>query len=166
MLCILSSRLIILFYSGFWSGRRVLLIYQTILTAALAGVVYIVFICLITVNSFRNANNLLNAGQSAPFSSTEQYLSNRFNLFFFGAVYGTCKNTGFDFFWTFVNSQCQAPINQQTCQKCYDFSIASCVADPSQCTTEGNGNSNPSNIGCPYTYCRSGILNLLIKNIK
>ena len=72
----------------------------------------------------------------------------------------------YSFFWPWINSACDAAINQATCQKCADYSPVSCVADSSECPTDGNGNNDPTNIGCPYTYCREGVLTLLVGNIS
>jgi hypothetical protein len=76
---------------GFWSGRRILFIYEVVLAAALVGVVYSIFISLIAINSFKETNNSLKAGNIPSYTSTEQYFANKFNAFFFGAAYGTCS---------------------------------------------------------------------------
>ena len=69
------------------------------------------------------------------------------------------------FFWPWINSYCEAAINQATCQKCADYSPVSCVADSDVCSTSGDGNTNPTNVACPYTYCRQSVLNFLVGNI-
>ena len=75
---------------GFWSGRRVLFIYQVVLIATLVAIIYLIFIGLIAINSFSNTATQLSVGQTPPFTSTEKYFANKFNIFYFGAAYKTC----------------------------------------------------------------------------
>ncbi len=80
---------------GFWSGRRILFVYQVVLVAALVGIVYIIFVSLIAVNSFRGTDYLLKSGQIPIYTSTEQYFANKFNAFFFAAADNRCTGISF-----------------------------------------------------------------------
>ena len=67
-----------------------LAIYQAVLIASVAGIMYIIFVALLSISSFHDTYKLLDKGGTPPMTSIEQYMANKFNLYFFGAAYLTC----------------------------------------------------------------------------
>ena len=69
-------------------------------------------------------------------------------------------NQLYPWFWQWVNTYCPAAISQLSCQKCYDYTIVTCLADRERCETS-HSVEDYENYACPYTICRAEVLDYL-----
>jgi len=147
-----------------WQGMRLLGIYQVCLTLALAAEIYWLAYSLDGVNSLRIAAMGFDSNNPPVYGSLETIFSSKFNDFFFAAQLSPfCPDLKYVWFWSFVNSVCGSTntnMQQTTCLKCNDYSVASCDADAEQCYTSG---ATYKSVGCPYNVCRKGILDFIYK---
>jgi hypothetical protein len=95
------------------------------------------------------------------FATFEGVLSKEFNRFFFDAI-SDCNKTLYLWFFSWINDNCPASMDQLNCQGCYDYSLTFCAANENLCyKTSQHGNAY-----CPYTICRYGLLNYFHSRVK
>lgn len=148
--------------SGFWTGRKILTIYQVVLVASLAAEGYMLSISLNTIKEFKVAYASLTNGVYIPYAAMEEHVAEKFNMFFFGATTG-CLDPKFAWFWSWINSNCpQDYISQLWCERCDDYSVTLCYADEKTCLAPGDNGVS----ACPYEICRVGVVSYFVNNLK
>ena len=70
---------------GFWTGRKMLLIFQLLLIGALIGESIIVLNALHYVHQFESMVNKLDQGERVSFLDIESSFQSKFDPFFYGA---------------------------------------------------------------------------------
>lgn len=147
---------------GFWTGRKILFIWETMLIIGLLGLLLSLTNALAAVSGFADNKKLLKEDPTSNPSLThyEELLKEKFDGFFFGAS-SSCKASLYMWFWDWVNNNCPATLGQINCQGCHDYSIRLCEADYNTCTASGSDETT-----CPYEVCREGILDYFIWRIR
>ena len=106
---------------------------------------------------------------SAPFSEIEAGLALRFNTFFFGAM-ASCVNSNFAWWWAIIADNCQPSLGINRCVSCDGLSITSCAGDSMSCLSYTSPSGSPqepsAGIACPYSICREGITQYLVRQIN
>jgi hypothetical protein len=146
-----------------WSGTSILTIYHFFLVALLLSEAAWVTLSMDALVQLRtDAEAVTDPSQDDPeMSSLELKIAEKFDAFFFGAA-SQCGTIKYAWFWGFINTRCAIyddNMSQEACQKCDDYSVTECLADPRQCYTVGETSTNS---GCPYIACRRGILQFIL----
>lgn len=146
-------------FGGFWTGRKIIFIYEVLLVFTLVAEIFILSISLEASGEFKDIYPILEDIQNGAdlevpaYSGLEHVISEKFNTFFFGAT-SKCDAALYSFFWSWVDDFCPSDMSQQLCEGCEEYSITLCPADEHTCfsTSDGDG------AACPYTLCRADIL--------
>ena len=140
-----------------WGGSVILSVYQFFLVATLAMQLIWVAVSMDAFTQLRKNADLVIAGNDVPMTSLEDKIAEKFNAFFFGAA-SACDSVAYQWFWSFVDKRCtkfNANMSQSTCQRCEDYSVTVCAADPKMCYV---ASYNLQAQACPYQACRMGVL--------
>ncbi|KAJ1402928.1 hypothetical protein B484DRAFT_437512, partial [Ochromonadaceae sp. CCMP2298] len=151
-------------FGPFWTGRKILFIYQVLITLLLIAEFYMCSTALQAAGDFAQVYPLLNDGEVVPYATGENALNQKFNKVFFAAA-STCEVTVYSQFWSWVGTHCDGTLHRDTCEACYDYSVTFCSGDQNACYASVTGDiaDGPA---CPYTQCRAAILEYVVLRIK
>ena len=152
-----------------WTARRIFIVYALVSLLVLIAEIYYIYEAFLAYKEMTNAKAKINSftddyfgsisSNDIPFGVYEKFLSDQFNIFYWGATQG-CTNSKYALFWTFIGNNCKASINMANCKKCNTYSVQICEVDYETCSS-----SSSSSIACPYTACRSNIITYIVNNI-
>lgn len=149
--------------TGFFTGKRILTIYQLCLVGTIVGDIFLVTILLVTRNSLDDQlDGIAENDGYVEYNELERQISDRFNDFFFSAT-ESCTDTKTLTFWSWVDDHCPEAMDTANCQGCDDYSITSCPHDERSCYKDIPDGTAP---WCPYEMCREGVLNYFTNYIS
>lgn len=140
---------------GLFTGRKLLGFYESILCLTLALEIYVFYYAYVSYKALSEAYSLVQSGSvTQPFTDFEEFISTRFNTFFFGAA-SKCKVLKYAWFWSWIDDNCPTTrISTELCDRCNEYTLTACYADQSTCNADSTGFSD----ACPYKICREGFL--------
>jgi hypothetical protein len=147
------------------TGRKIMLVHLAMMILFLIAEIYLLRISLSAVTEYSNITSQINADDDVstiPYATYENFISNQFNKFFFGAS-SECSKTLYLWFFSWINNNCPDTISQVKCQGCYSYSLTFCKADENLCYATA---SQEGNQYCPYTICRDGILSYFVSRVR
>jgi len=150
-------------FGPFWTGRKILLIYQVLITILLVGELWACSAALRAAGEYAEVYPLLNKGETHDYVMWEDILSAKFNKIFFAAA-TTCEVTVYTKFWSLVSTYCPTEMQQLQCEGCYDYSLTFCSCDENACYEQSG--SVGDGAACPYTQCRAGVLEYVVKRVE
>lgn len=155
--------------TGVWTGKRILSIYLLCNVAAFLSLAFMLYFTTDQVTSLKFTRAELLDGVDVAYDGFEDFISLKFNEFFFG-VSAECGSLTVIWFWTFVDNFCPEAMSQANCLRCGDYWVSNCYVDETTCyatydVVNGGSGTPGENPTCPYEACRMGMLDYFIKRV-